>query len=333
MTVTRLGLPMSRPGVRPWAVLSAVIPLLATSSQAKDPNSRTARFEFRDLNDQSLAIVDDAATVLVYNHGDIRFSHAGRVRSRSSYVHPIFGLDGEVLTDDFPADHHHHHGLFWCWPHVTVGNRDYDFWERDDIDIVFKRWLAKDANADAAELAVENGWFIDGAEIVQETLRLKVHPVTAAGRSIDVSLSWRPNHESMTLSGAAGKSYGGVSLRFAPRKETVVTIPGGPTGGDLLVTNLPWADLTGRFAGASGPSGAALFVHPSNPDFPPEWMTREYGLLAVGWPGIEPRTIEPGETATCRYRVWVHRGRVDADTLNLQFEQFANEVSGKSPTE
>ena len=30
---------------------------------------------------------------------------------RSNYVHPLYGLDGEVLTEDFPEDHRHHRGV------------------------------------------------------------------------------------------------------------------------------------------------------------------------------------------------------------------------------
>jgi len=35
--------------------------------------------------------------------------------SRSNYLHPVFGLDGEILTEDFPTDHLHHRGIFWTW--------------------------------------------------------------------------------------------------------------------------------------------------------------------------------------------------------------------------
>jgi Methane oxygenase PmoA len=314
------------------AICGALAPWL-TSARAQNSSDSSARFQFKELDDKSLAVVDGDKTVLVYNHGDIAFKQGRRNRTRSSYVHPIYGMDGEVLTDDYPADHYHHHGLFWCWPHVKVGDREYDFWERDDVDINFKRWLAKEASADGAELAIENGWFVDDKQVVKEEARLMVHPATADGRSIDVTLTWTPIDEPITLSGAEGKSYGGLSLRFGPRKETVVTVPGGRAGEDLLITKLPWADLTGQFQGAPGPSGAALFVHPSHPDFPPEWMTRDYGLLAVGWPGVHPKTFEPGESVTCRYRIWIHRGAPDADTLKRQYEAFAKLADAVSATE
>jgi hypothetical protein len=112
-------------------------------------------------------------------------------------------------------------------------------------------------------------------------------------------------------------------LRFAPRADTIVTVPGGPTSVDLLITRLPWADLSAKFQGAKTTSGAALFVDPYHPDFPPEWMTRAYGLLAVGWPGVKPHTVESGESITCNYAVWIHRGRANAAKIQSVYDKFS----------
>jgi hypothetical protein len=32
--------------------------------------------------------------------------------SRSNYIHPLYDNDGEIITEDFPEDHLHHHGIF-----------------------------------------------------------------------------------------------------------------------------------------------------------------------------------------------------------------------------
>ena len=79
-----------------------------------------AEFRFRDVNDASLGLWEDDRPVLVYNHGIIRREGVPADRARSSYVHPLYGLSGEVLTDDFPEDHYHHHGIFWTWPEVVL---------------------------------------------------------------------------------------------------------------------------------------------------------------------------------------------------------------------
>ena len=42
------------------------------------------------------------------------------------------------------------------------------------------------------------------------------------------------------------------------------------------------------------------------------WLTRHYGVLCLGWPGVQPKPFPVGEPIHCRYRVWIHRGRPDA---------------------
>lgn len=282
----------------------------------------TSKFQFKDLDDKSLVVLDGDKPVLVYNHGDIEFKQGNRTRNRSSYLHPIHGLDGEVLTDNHPRDHFHHHGLFWGWPHTKIGGREYDFWNREDIGIKFKNWLAKQVGADGAKLGIENAWVIKDKEVAKEEVWLDVHPATADSRSIDLTLTWTPI-EPITLAGAEGKSYGGLALRFAPRTNTVITVPTGRASEDLLITHLPWADLSGQFKNAPAPSGAAIFIKPDHPDFPPEWMTRDYGVLSVGWPGVNSKTLEPGQPVTCNYRIWIHRGNPEAPAIQAAYETYS----------
>src|SRR5688572_32025936 len=105
------------------AVLSMATSLIATCWSAN------ASFHFTNLTDRSLALFEGDRPVFVYNHGVIQKPGVPADRARSTYVHPLYGLDGEVLTDDFPKDHLGHRGLFWGWPHVTVGTQHYDLWD------------------------------------------------------------------------------------------------------------------------------------------------------------------------------------------------------------
>ena len=87
-----------------------------------------------------------------------------------------------------------------------------------------------------------------------------------------------------------------------------------------------WADLTRLWAREQVTSGAALFVHPSHPDYPPQWLTRHYGVLCLGWPGVKPATFAPGEAIRCRYRIWIHRGAADAARLRLAYQAYGEQV-------
>ena len=63
-------------------------------------------------------------------------------------------------------------------------------------------------------------------------------------------MNWIPVERPVTLWGAGGKSYGGLTVRFKPesRNTTVITVPTGRTEADLSDTPLVWADYTTRLS-------------------------------------------------------------------------------------
>ena len=300
-----------------FASLSGLLLALRLAGAAPAP-----AFRFAAVNDQSLGLWDGAQPVLVYNHGVIAKPGVPADRARSTYIHPLYGLDGEVLTDDFPRDHYHHRGLFWAWPHVTVGGQHYDLWMLKGLRQQFVRWLDQTVTVSSAVLGVENGWFVGEQKVLQERVWIRVHPALANERALDLDFTWTPVDQPITLAGAENKSYGGLTLRFAPGTNTVITVPSGPTTNDLPMTNLPWADLTRQWTPGRTTSGAAIFVHPSHPDFPPQWLTRYYGVLCLGWPGIQAQTFQPGQPIRCSYRVWIHRGAAALSALQQAFQAY-----------
>jgi hypothetical protein len=297
-------------------------PCPAARAQAAKP----APFRFAGVNDGSLGLWEGDRPVLVYHHKPRSPEGVPAARPRSAYIHPLYGLDGEILTDDAPADHLHHRGLFWAWPHVTVDGQHYDMWLQKGIEQKFERWLLRESGPDCAVLGVENGWIIGTKKVMREQLTLRVHRATILGRAIDLDLMWTPLDQPVTLGGAEGKSYGGLTCRFAPGEETLITVPSGPTEDDLYMARLPWADLTRLLQRRREPSGAAILVHPTHPDYPPTWLTRHYGALCVGWPGVRPQALEAGKPVECRFRVWIHRGRIDVDQLRKAHAAYVAEA-------
>jgi hypothetical protein len=288
-------------------------------------SNESAGFSFREIDDKSLELLDAGKPVLVYNHGVITNESVPKNdsrRNRSCFVHPVYGLNGEVLTESFPKDHYHHHGIFWAWSHILIDGKEYDLWVHNNIEQRFVRWICHEAGPVAAVLAVENGWFIRDRKVMIERVWLRVYKPADGERSIDVEFALIPVDKPITLRGAEGKSYGGINLRYAPRKDTVITVPSGRTKEDLPDTRLAWADLTAKFAGAPGPSGAAIFVDPKHPDFPPPWLTRHYGILCCGYPGVKGKTFAPGEPIRLDYRVWIHKSAVDVADLRRAFDAY-----------
>ncbi len=285
-------------------------------------------FQFQEIGDKSLKLVEGPSPVLVYNYGEItdeKVPAKDNRRTRACYVHPVWGLQGEVLTDDFPKDHYHHHGIFWAWPHVGIGDKQYDLWKYADIKQEFVRWICRQAGPAGAVLAVENGWFVDGKKVMIEHCWLRTFPADETSRSLDFDFVFIPVDSPITLRGAEGKSYGGLNMRFAVKdeKKSIITTPGGEAKKDLTETPLPWCDLTYPIMSPSTPSGAALFISPDDPDFPQTWMARHYGILSIGWPGINGKTFPPRQPIRLSYRVWIHKSAVTLADLEKAYAAYA----------
>ena len=96
-----------------------------------------------DADNNAYTIMENDKPVLRYNFGEVvkpddlvlpQFAderyYGG---TRGNYIHPIYSCDGDVLTDDFPADHPHHRGLWWSWPVTRWNSRVEDIWAVCDV--------------------------------------------------------------------------------------------------------------------------------------------------------------------------------------------------------
>ncbi|MDR0328245.1 MAG: PmoA family protein [Planctomycetaceae bacterium] len=325
---------------------------------------------------KQLTFLEGTQPILTYQYDAVEHEHVlpnDLRRTAGCYVHPLYGLNGEILTDNAPADHYHHHGVFWTWPHVGLHEPDgsvteYDLWTSDTaLKQHFVCWVRKDVAEQTATMEVENGWYVgdpaEGKKIMTERVWIIAHRVLQVGdvtsRAVDFEFRWQPLDKPITLRGSEGKSYGGFSVRFKPfvlagkneaeRSETNrITAPSGIAENDLPETPLAWADYTSHFprdvtgeaivtldgkpvedavtmfVPKDQPSGASIFVPKSHPDFPPTWLTRYYGPLCVGWPGVKGRTFRPREVFFVRYRVWIHEGTVTVPQIEKAYQEYTH---------
>jgi len=319
-------------------------------------SSAAELFRFDENKDaKTLSLVEDGQPILSYVYDVVAHENVPekeKCRFAGCYVHPIYGLNGEILTDNAPGDHFHHHGAFWTWPHVGIHQSDgtvihHDLWlGNTGLKQYFVRWLDRKTIEDSATFAVENGWYLagtpaqNGEKIMTETVRITVYrPKIDDGlrsRAIDFAFVWTPTDKPITLRGAEEKSYGGLTIRFrpyvAPNKTlaepsaiNVITVSSGPATGDLPDTPLAWADYTSRFGNDDKRSGAAMFVPKTHPDYPPTWLTRYYGPLCIGCPGVKERMFQPGEEIKLNYRLWIHDGPVDIRQIEKAYQEYCSE--------
>lgn len=312
------------PGVgemtRTWCT---VLPKTAASGpytvRAESPTEK--RFTLTETG-EGLSLSERGRPVFVYRHKEQLAARVAEKYRRSTYIHPLFDLRGNVISDDFPQDHLHHRGLSWTWAHVGVGGEVHDLWAGEGVRQVFEKWLAQENGPVCATIGVKNAWWVAQHKIMDEWVWIRAFPANEHGRALDVLLTLKAL-EPIDLSGRKEKGYSGFGLRYGPRQTTIITTPQGTETADSDLKRFPWADESGNFAGSAGLSGAAIFQHSSNPSFPAGWCLRDYGFIGVSWPGVEIVHLAPGETLTLRFRVWVHEGDARKGKVADAYDSFA----------
>jgi hypothetical protein len=259
-----------------------------------------AVFAFRDISPESVRLEENGKPVYVYNHGVIADENAPARYARCCYVHPLYAPDGTPVTDDFPRDHFHHRGLSWMWPVVIVDGEEHDLWALRGIRHRFVKWLGRETGSDRAVLRVQNGWFTDGRKVVTETVEIVARP----GHTLELKLTFEAEGQPVAIQGTPdhNKGYGGLGLRFAPRKDTLLRTDQGVEAKDTDMRPHLWAELEGTFENGRR-AGARIDIDPSVPGFPNGWCLRHYGYLGANYPGLQKHTIQPGKPLVLRYKV------------------------------
>jgi hypothetical protein len=288
----------------------------------------SAQIQFiEDSGRGTVTLRDGRNEVLTYRFGDQLKEGIDPKYVRSCYIHPLFSLDGKALTDDFPKDHFHHHGVFWTWPVVKTRGQDTQTWHPASPALrqQFVGWLKREVKKDGAELSMENVWKLDGREIVaREIVNLDVHPADRIGRAIDLELCLEAVGGPLELQGAQdqNKGYGGLSLRGAEMfKGATLTTDQGVQKEDAVNTTFRWADLS------THELGVAIFVSSDHPGFPVVWLIRNSyaGFLNPSWPGLKPAVLQPGKPVVLRYRLYVHRGDAVAGGVQEAYQRYLSE--------
>jgi len=315
------GLLDDRPGDPRESVALLASARAANGVHALQPLSLTSPFQFHEENGR-LILQESGQPVWAYAFAPQLPEGVAEKYRRADYFHPLYDLDGRILTDDFPKDHYHHRGLSWMWPHVRVAGQEYNLWESDGhIRQVFENWLCRETGPVAAVAGMQSSWQVQDHRVCDEKVWVRVFRSSEHGRVIDLRIVLTPR-EPIGLLGAANKGYGGLSLRFAPRDCTLITSPQGDEGEDSNDQLFTWTDLSARFEGADDFSGITVLQHLGNPDAPAEWCIRHYGFLGVSWPGLHPVTLQSGQPVTFRFRLWLHRGSGPKAFLSTVYHDF-----------
>ena len=255
--------------------------------------------------------------------------------ARSNYFHPLYDLDGNVLTEDFPKDHIHHRGIFWAWHQVRIDGRTVQdqwvnrdaFWEVRDARI--------DSDASSASLALRVVWesplFTDAQgkrrPFVEEQSVTRVHQSAGATRKIDFHQRLTALVDGVEIGGSEdAKGYGGFSYRIVMPPDIRFTgAQGAVTPIENAVASSPWMDVSGTY-GASGKSGLTVLTHPTTTAFPQTWILRaKTSMQNAVYPGRQPSAIRRDRPVILRYRLVLHRGELAPAEIERLQAEYARE--------
>jgi hypothetical protein len=241
------------------------------------------------------------------------------------FFYPVNGpVSGGSVTSMRNAEYPHHSSLFFGCDLVNGGNYWQEGLERGRIISVNAQILKE--GGDTVIITDECIWSRPGAiSPVKDTRKFTITAPSADKTQIDVEITMetlidvhirKTNHSLFSIRMAADLSV--------KNGGTMINAEGASGEKDTFGKNSPWMDYSGK-RGASV-EGIALMQHPSNPWYPSQWFTRDYGFMSptpMNWPvNGEETFLQKGSVLNLRYRVLVHSGDSKEANIVGEFERY-----------
>jgi methane monooxygenase PmoA-like len=291
-----------------------------------------------DAEHQYYTLVEGDEPVLRYNFGNVpvpagvELKHFGDGRpyggERSNYLHPVYGLNGEVITDDY-TEHPHHRGIWLSWPVVRWKDRVADIWAVCDVWARPEKLDAVEADPKMALLKATNLWKFGVEEqhpIVREEMTLRVHPTTGAekrGRMFDIDVTLTGLEDGVAIGGRPKAGYGGLTYRALPAENQEIAPFVAEESADPRGA---WCRYSADFPGSRQRTSVVLIQHSSNPGYPTEHnVYAAINCFMPAFPGDAEYPLAKGKPMTLKHRVWIVEGVPSEEELQEAWEEYQGE--------
>lgn len=260
---------------------------------------------------------------------------------RGGYIHPVLSPSGKQITDDYPSNHKHHHGIWFAWTHTEFEGRTPDFWNMGDgkgfvkFESLEKTWsgpvhagfLSKHRQMDLTEKS-GNG---KPQTALLETWNVKLYAVGSESAKpyflFDLEITDTCAHGPLKL---PQYRYGGIGIRgnwaWNGKDKLNFLNSEGMTDrskGDNAETVGRWAHMGGMLDG--GLTGIAVLDHPDNVRAPqPQRIHPTEPFLNLAPQQAGDVEITPGKPLTLRYRFVVADGAPDKAELERLWNDYAH---------
>ncbi len=274
-------------------------------------------------------------TVAEFQLGTQPPAEVDAVYARGGYLHPLYTPSGVLLTDDYPDDHYHHHGVWSAWTRASRDGHEVDFWNvqsgqgRVDLGELQRTWqgpvhagleatLAHVDLVDTPTTALSERWLVRV---------YKTHAGSAPYFVVDLEST--QNAATTSAIELLEYTYGGFGLRGHAQWRDVdnavfLTSEGHDRiAGDDQVAR--WCFLGGNVDGV--PVGYAALGHPDNFRAPQKLRIHPTDPFVTFSPVKDgPFTIEPGAAYVTRLRLILMDGAPDVALLERLWNDYATPV-------
>ncbi|MSU51663.1 MAG: hypothetical protein EXS37_21660 [Opitutus sp.] len=256
---------------------------------------------------------------------------------RAGYIHPVFSPSGRIVTDDYPSNHVHHHGIWSPWVKTKFQGRTPDFWNMgtktgaEDFVALDRTWSGAVHGGFEARLNMVDLSAPTPTTVLNETWRVTAYAVPAAVGAAPVRV-----FDLMISQVCATKDalelpdyhYGGFGFRGAdawngPGEAALFLTSDGLT--DRIKGNNTrgrWCYLGGRIDGAI--AGTAILGHPENFRAPqPMRLHPNMPYMSFVPQALGDFAIEPGRTYVARFRFVVADGAPDRAAIDAFWNGYA----------
>ncbi len=252
--------------------------------------------------------------------------------TRNNYIHPLWGVDGAVLTEDFPDDHLHHRGIFWAWHQVWIdGKRVGDPWEIknfeqnvSEVEFIRKKDGTGVLNTEVNWLSDQ--WKKHGRKIpyLRENTSITIHPKTGNYRQLDFEIRLLALEKNLSIGGSEDeKGYSGFSVRMVLPDDVKFTGPNGDITPEVTsVKSDGFVNISGSMGKNGGKAGIVIADNPVNPGYPQPWILRaKNSMQNPAYPGNKTIPVSPAQPLVLKYSLIVYSGNLG----NRKIERILNQ--------
>ena len=276
------------------------------------------------------ALYDDYHWILADGHAVYLVYLINRCATKP-YVSVLAAPSGRNLLADCPQDHIHHHGVWWGHGDVNGVTFYLELPHENPGQIVHRRWIEQIREPNRVGFVEELDWIApSGGTLICEIRRLSATFGSTTGYVVDFENEYVAQTD---IRFGTTKESGTPLIRLADAFNgrgggVIVNSEGGRGEQGPCGVSARWVDCPAPFPpayGSRGWEGFACFDHPTNPDYPNKWFTREYGPLSPreGNHFVGETDLKHGDALRLRHRLYVHEGDEAKGDVESEFRTFA----------